>query len=257
MDNSIKFEELVSTELTKRGRAFSIEEASGCYVIQHEQGTNTICLDNLRKELLLNGDVTRIQRFFDSIEASWKINDLPLDASKLFWSLEPNDYFEKPFIFDTLSGQVDQALVHFCDSVGLITFVTPEMLAKAELTQAQASAAALDNLDRVLKESTLECDDVAGTKLGMVSTKFPFKTALLLAPSLQAFVEPQLGWPVLAVAPDRNFLYLWSAEDRDFMTKVGTVVLNEYAKAPYPVSTEVFEIDDDGIGAIGAYSRQS
>lgn len=249
----MNFDELVTQDLARRGWEFSIEEGSGRYVIPHEGGSNTVCLDNLRKEFSQNGDASRIERFFDSIEASRRLTDIPLDVDKLFWSLEPNDYPEKPYVFEPLSNRIDQVLVQLDEATGLITFVTEEMLQKAGLVGDDASDHAYENLDTKLKESTLECQDVLGMRLGIVSTKLPFKTALILAPSLQTFVESTLGWPVLAVVPDRDFLYLWSPDHSDLTSRIGSVVLREYEQAPYPLTTEVFEIADDGIGAVGFF----
>lgn len=247
------FDELVTQDLARRGWVFSVEETSGCLIIPHEGGSNTICLDNLRKDFSRNGDVTRVQRFFDSIEASRSLSDTPLNVASLFWSLEPNDYAEKPYLFEPVSSRVDRVLVHVNEVSELITFVTAEMLQNAGLTNEEASDKAYANLDAKLNESTLECQDVLGMRLGMVSTKLPFKTALLLAPSFQKFVESKLGWPVLAVAPDRDFLYLWSPDDSDLTNRIGSTVLREYERAPYPITTEVFEIADDGIGAVGFF----
>ncbi len=253
----MNFDDLVSSELARRGWHFTIDEPTARLVIHRQDGDSTLCLDNLRKEVSQNEDPTRIRQFFDSIDESWTSDKEPLNLANLFWTLEPNDYHEKPYIFEAISSQVDKVLINFNRSAGLLNFVTPEMLESSGLTQTQAEEAAWDNLDAVVKESKVECMDVEGTKLGMVSTQIPFKTALLLAPSLKSFVQADLTWPILAVAPTRDFLYIWSAEDREFMSKVGTVVLNEYAKGAYPVSTEVFEVDDEGIGAIGVFSRKS
>ena len=189
----MNFDELVTHDLARRGWVFSIEEGSGRYVIPHQDGSNTVCLDNLRKEFSQNGDASRIERFFDSIEASRKLSDISLDVSNLFWSLEPNNYAEKPYVFEPLSDRIDQVLVHFDEAAGLITFVTEEMLHNAGITGDEASDQAYENLDTKLMESTLECQDVLGMQLGIVSTKLPFKTALILAPSLQTFVESTLG----------------------------------------------------------------
>lgn len=247
------FDELVTQDLVRRGWVFSIEDGSGRYVIPHEGGSNTVCLDNLRKEFSRNGDASRIERFFDSIQASRNLTDMPLVVANLFWSLEPNNYAEKPYVFEPLSSRIDQVLVHFNESAGLITFVTEEMLNTAGLSSEEASDQAYENLDAILNESTLECEEVLGMRLGIVSTTLPFKTALILAPSLQTFVKSELGWPVLAVAPDRDFLYLWSPNNSDLTNRMGSVVLREYERAPYPLTTEVFETADDGIGAVGFF----
>ena len=57
----------------------------------------------------------------------------------------------------------------------------------------------------------------------------------------------------MAVVPDRDFLYLWAARHTEFAGRVGGVVVREFAKASYPISTEIYEISDAGIRAIGTF----
>jgi hypothetical protein len=47
--------------------------------------------------------------------------------------------------------------------------------------------------------------------------------------------------------------YLWAAEHRDFIRRIGGVVVREFTNSPYPVTTKVFEVGDVGIVAIGAF----
>jgi hypothetical protein len=96
---------------------------------------------------------------------------------------------------------------------------------------------------------------VSGLRLGIVTTTLPFKTALIFAPNLKEVVSPALGWPLHAVIPDCDFLYLWDARHTTFMERVGGVVVDQFAKSPHPLTTEIFEISDDGITAIGAFER--
>jgi len=64
-----------------------------------------------------------------------------------------------------------------------------------------------------------------------------------------------LGWPLMAVVPDRDFLFLWAARHTDFVKRVGSVVVREYSKASHPISTEVYEITDQKIRAIGEFPK--
>jgi hypothetical protein len=117
----------------------------------------------------------------------------------------------------------------------------------------EAEAEAFSNLAAVLARSSIEYKDIDGVRLGFVTTAIPFKSALILAPNLKEVVAPVLGWPLHAVMPDRDFLYLWDARHTTFLNRVGGVVVREFAAAPYPLTTEVFEIGDGGIAAIGAF----
>lgn len=110
------------------------------------------------------------------------------------------------------------------------------------------------DLERALSEATLETSDVDGVGLGFISTSLPFKAALLLAPNLKKVMEERLGWPLLAVAPDRDFVDQWAARHTEFAGRLGEIVVREHAAAPYPISTEIFELSDQGARAIGAFS---
>ncbi len=87
----------------------------------------------------------------------------------------------------------------------------------------------------------------------MFAAALPSKAPLLLAPALREMIEDVVGWPVLAVAPDSDFVYLWNASRRDLTTSLGGIVTREYARAPYPLSTEIFQIGDS-LQAIGTYA---
>jgi hypothetical protein len=129
----------------------------------------------------------------------------------------------------------------------------PEMLEKWRVARDEVETAALGNLAAALANASIEYKDIDGVRLGFVGTTLPFKSALTLAPNLRDVVSPILGWPLHAVVPDRDFLYLWDARHRTFLHRVGGVVVKEFAAAPYPLTTEVFEIRDDGITAIRAF----
>lgn len=109
------------------------------------------------------------------------------------------------------------------------------------------------NLDDALPNATLEVNQVDEVRVGFIASALPFKASLILAPSFRKFVEPSLGWPLYAVAPARDFLYLWNVRHRDFTNRVGRVVVDEFKKSPYPLSTEVFELEDEGLRAIGEF----
>lgn len=136
----------------------------------------------------------------------------------------------------------------------LVSSATRDLLQSLDLSDSEAEATAFRNLEREMSAATLETSNVDGVALGFISTVLPFKAALILAPNLKKHIAEKVGWPVLAVVPDRDFLYLWAARHSDFAGRVGEVVVREYAKAPYPISTEIFEISDLGVRAIGAFS---
>jgi len=212
-----------------------------------------VSLDNLQCDVAGDGDLGRVSRFIDSVVASSGVSEAALSADQLYWCLEPSDYEERADFRVGMSDRVDRVLVHLSSDGRLVTWVTPTMLSSLGLSESDAGERAFTNLGSALSKATVESKDIDSVQLGFVGTSLPFKAALILAPNLREVVGTVLGWPLMAVVPDRDFLYLWAARHADFGQRVGRVVVREYSKASYPISTEVYEITDQKIRAIGAF----
>jgi hypothetical protein len=152
-----------------------------------------------------------------------------------------------------LSKDAAAALVHTGPDESLITFLRTGHLDTWHTDLQTAHNAALDGLDRVLAEAALEVGEARGYQLGMLSTHSPFKASLLLAPGLRAKVGSTLGWPLHAVAPCRDFLYLF--EDVDLVPLLANTVMHEFDGSAHPISAEVFRVSDEGLEAIGSYAE--
>lgn len=198
----------------------------------------------------------RISCFVDAINASAGDLDMSPSADQIYWCLEPKYQDVQPDYRVPISDLVDRVLVHLPPDGAFVTWVTPTMLDLLRMSKSDAEAKAFMNLGHALSEASVEFHDVDGVQLGMIETSLPFKASLILAPNLREVVEPMIGWPLMAVVPDREFLYFWAARHVDFARRVGSIVAREYSQAPHPISTELFEITDQSIRAIGAFSTK-
>ena len=244
---------LFEDELKRRGLPFSIDAESGRHAVEIDGWRMLVSLDNLQRDVAGDGDKARVTRFVDTIVASSSATENALSADQIYWCLEPSDYEERADFRVAMSDRVDRVLVHLSPDGRLVTWVTPAMLNSLGLSESDAGARAFTNLGCALSKATVESKDIDSVQLGFVGTSLPFKAALILAPNLREVVGTMLGWPLMAVVPDRDFLYLWAARHTDFAQRVGSVVVREYSKAPYPISTEVYEITDQKIRAIGEF----
>lgn len=243
--------ELFESELRRRGMGFRRDESGG-YQVWCENQSVLVSVDNLGRDLV--GDDTDVQRvafFVDQIVAS--VEPRTVTPDQLYWCLEPNGYEHATDYRSVVSPEVDRVLTAVNGDGSSLSWVGPGDLESMSLSPDQASDRAWANLDAELRRSRVETHDVDGVPVAMLGTSFPSKASLILAPCLRDVVSHILGWPVLAVLPDREFIYLWSAERRDFLSRVGDVVVREYGRASYPLTTEVFEIDV-AMQAIGAFS---
>jgi hypothetical protein len=248
---------LFEDELRQRGFPFSIDPESGRHTIEIGGGQMLISIDNLQRDVAGDGDTGRVSRFVDAIVSSTDASEDELSVEQLYWSLEPNDYAVQADFRVAISDRADRVLVHLSSDHRLVTWVTPAMLGTLGLSESDAGARAFENLARVLNEATVESHDIDGVRLGYIGTKTPLKASLILSPNLRQVVEAEIGWPLMAVVPDRDFLYLWAAQHTDFVQRVGGVVVREYSQASYPISTEVYEITEQGIRAIGEFPNES
>ncbi len=162
-------------------------------------------------------------------------------------SAVPDDSLHLP-----LTRTAAAALVHTDPDESLITFLKKGHLDTWMTDLQTAHEAALTGLDQALSGATLELDEARGHRLGMLATHSPFKASLLLAPSLKERVAEPLGWPILAVAPCRDFLYLFS--DEALIPLLANTVMHELEGSAHPISAEVFRVGDEGLEAIGAYA---
>jgi hypothetical protein len=110
------------------------------------------------------------------------------------------------------------------------------------------------NMAEIVANTQLEVDEIDGHKLGMLSTEeTPFKASLILSPAFRDLVAPTLDWPVYVVVPCRDFAYVLRKSDREFLGRLGGVVVKEYRNSGYPITRDVLEVSDEGIKAIGTY----
>lgn len=216
-----------------------------------------VSLENLQRDVAIDLDTNRVSRFVDAIVASSRKSGNTLSVDGFYWCLEPSDYIDKADYRVALSDCVDRVLVHLSSDYRLVTWAAPEMLRSLRVSESEAGEKAFANLARALFESKLETKDIDGVQLGFISTPLPFKASLILAPNLREIVGSVLGWPLMAVIPDRDFLYVWAARHTNFVQRVGGVVVREYSQASYPISTEVYEIGEPGIRAVGAFPTKS
>jgi hypothetical protein len=246
---------LFEDELQRRGYTFTIDAESGRHVVGVGAWRMLVSLDNLQRDVAGDGDAGNVSKFVDAVVASSGASEAALSADQLYWCLEPSDYQERADFRVAMSDRVDRVLVHLSSDGRLVTWVTPAMLSLLGLSESDAGTRAFTNLGRALSKATVESKDVDSVQLGFIGTSLPFKAAFILAPNLREVAGAVLGWPLMAVVPDRDFLYLWAARHADFVQRVGGVVVREYSQASHPISTEVYEITDQKIRAIGEFPR--
>lgn len=239
-----------------RGGRFVALSGDDLVQVDFGQGAVDIFLDNLRRRVAIGQSVGDVVALVGQIFAS--PDHLPSGLNErlagLRLMLERRDALASSNVVRTeVSREVALALAWTDPLEMLVQFVTTELLATWLLSEREAGAAARQQMDRLLVETPIEIHEVGRDSLLQLATRSIFKASLLAAPSLRRHVEPRIGWPVLAVAPCRDFVYLFPRGANDLLGRLGGVVAREFAESPYPLSPEVFSISDEGITAIGTF----
>jgi len=247
---------LFEAELARRGLQNAAGPSAGQRIVWLPGARVVVTLDNLAREFTGGSDdPDMVSRFTDQLISA--VHPAPLDASRLYWCLEPNDYQHAADYRAGVSPQLDRVLVHASDDGALTRWVTSRALGELGLSADEAARRGWSNLDAALRRAVPRTYTApGGATLVSFAAGVPSKASLLLAPALREIVSSLTGWPVLAVAPDSDFLYVWNAAHRELIARLGQAVIREHSRAPHPLSTEVFEISDT-IRATGNYQNRT
>lgn len=227
----------------------------GRYEIQTETGSVSVSIDNIIRKFNRDGDESAINRFINSL---LDVDGLPLTwaevQSSLFPMLEGNDL---ELSFGTVSKRVSEKTKLLLTSLsrdhGTIRFLQDVDLARWAISQQRAWATAESNLDLKMQETKVSFLDAGDLRLAVIEAEEPLKASLIRAPALKNQVSAEFGWPIIAVAPCRGFVFLMSKRNLDDVGRLGSTVIKEFSLSDYPISTEIWEIDDNGIRPLGFF----
>lgn len=246
-------EALFESELKRRAIPFTNDPKTGRYSVGAEK-PRLVALETLAREYAIDRDPDCVPQFVEAMLNGGATPDWSIARESILFALEPNDYAESPELRLSLSKRVDRVPILIDQRLGTWQWINRQMLETWSVTIDDVTKAASAAATSALAFSRLECSVIEGLTLGFFETALPLKSPLLLAPNLKEIVEPILGWPLHAVVPDQDFIYVWPVTAERFCERIGSVVVREYSIAPHPVTTELFKIDDEGMKAVGAFS---
>jgi hypothetical protein len=240
-------------ELARRDIAVSVDE-EGYYIIDRNSLTCKINLENLSRDYAQDRDPERVVHFVNAILSQMERPEWTEAEGRIRWQAEPGDHDFGEVLRDAVSDSAVLVLVVASADDTQLRWLILEDLAHWGKTEEELWETAAGNMAQILRDATIETDDIDGHKLGMIATEHvDSKAALLFAPNLKEIVEPVMGWPIYAVMPCRDFVYIINKESEELLGRLGSVVVREYRESGYPVTTEIFEITEESVRAIGSY----
>lgn len=247
--------------LRELGFSFEIKE-DNCYDVSFgEDQTSTVYLENKRKEFEKDPDPEIIFRFIDQVQRSNQLHNTTWEEAKpyLRFQLDGDHYQDFPddVLFEPVAEGLIKIYVYTSPDGELITWIANHLIEKWQTDSDTIKQIAEQNMNTIVANTKLEIDEIDSVPLGMLSTEEgAFKASLVLASGFKDLVIDQLGFPVYAVTPDRDFVYLVPTKHTEFLGRIGSVVCREYDNSSYPISKEVFELSDEGLTIIGSFANQ-
>ena len=251
-------DELFQLELANRNLPFTVTD-DGLYQIQIGDVTATVSLENVRRNYQRDNDSDAIARFAKQLDVDMFDDNPDWESAQSYvrFSIEPADY-ETGFddtLHEIVNNELVKVYVFTTPDGSRISWITESMLADWQVTRETVVSHANANMNRLVADTTLEIEEIDGVKLGMLATdEIPFKASLILTEGFRELVTPTHGWPVYVVAPTRDFVYVIPCNHRDFLGRLGAVVLQEYNASGHPVTADVLEVGDGGLNAIGSFA---
>ncbi len=250
--------ETFSQALNVRGFTLLRKVDEDVYEVKNKDGKRTVSLRNGRKQFLQDKDAEGLKRFVDRLLIDLAILPNWNEAkARVRLQVEPADHDFGKAIHEKISDVVSFVAVYVSADGAHITWIDESQLKTWKIGREELVGAAKKNLNHLVNAAKLEVQDIDGMKLGFLSvnteSESAFKASLILAPALKTIISKELGWPVHAVIPARDFLYLVPLRDKGLIPRIGRVVVGEYSKSAYPLTTEVFVLSDEKADAIGAF----
>lgn len=257
----VSAKEIFEHRLQDHGIEFEIDD-NGLYAIKLDDNSLTVSLENVAKEYERDGDPDAVRRFADQVVGDFDHSTPDWDSVQphVRFQLEPDDYangFEDILHSPVANGLV-KVIVYVSENQGRITWISDRIVSDWGVRPDEVFATAEANMRKIARDAKIETQEGNGVMLGMISTEeTPFKASLLLADNLRELVEPKLGFPVYAVAPCRDFVFLVPHTNRDALGRLGAVVTKEFNNSGHSVTMDVLEVTDEGLSVIGTFAQPS
>jgi len=243
-------------DVERRGLPAPVAKDEDHFEIFANELTVTVSLENLARDFETDRDVTRIAHFVDAIVEVLNQPVLTWEQARggIRFAAEPADMEFGDSFHDPVTESLHRVLVHASGDESRITWLTPAHVEMWGQSREALERVAAENMDALLAQLELHIEEVDGHRLGMFQSDSAFKASLIFCPGLRRAVKTKLGWPVVAVLPNRDFLYLLPDGDSDLLGRVGSVVMDQYLDRAYPISLETFRISNAGIEALGKFA---
>ena len=231
---------------------------NGLYQVLINGQSARISLDNAARDYEQTKDPEVVREFVSGLIASMRADDLPAweDArGRILFHAARNGGELGDCVREPLTVNVVRVLV--LDSEKSVRFLKPADLEQWQVSREEAESVARENMRRLMLSMEFETHLVDGRKLGFFNDGPLIKAATILCPNFKDVVADRVGWPVLVIVPNRDFICIIAERDGALLERFGEQAANDYAESSHPLTLEVLRISDAGIEVVGKFEEPS
>lgn len=242
------------TQLESKGLTIDSIDKDGFILIDVEGSELKVSLDNVRRNYERDSDDSHITDLINVIVShSSKQEDWENIKDKVYIQFFPNDFEFENLIYEKVTEEFSK--VFMVNTNNNFSFISHDDLIDWSLDLEELKRQVDLNLDTFLDKVKIEVEDVDNHKLGMIDIEEVWlKSACLFSSKIKDLVKNSIGFPFYAVIPVRDFCYIFGEQDFEYFSeRLGSVVVEEYEKSGYPITTEILKFSENGVKAMGKY----
>lgn len=241
-------------QLESKGLTIDSIDKDGFILINVEESELKVSLDNIRRNYERDNDDSYITDLVNTIVShSSKKEDWENIKDKIYVQFFPNDFEFENLIYEKVTNEFSK--VFMLNTNNNFSFISDDDLIDWNLDLEELKNQVDLNLDTFLDKVQIEIEDVDNHKLGMIHIEEVWlKSACLFSSKIKDLVKNNIGFPFYAVIPVRDFCYIFGEQDFGYFSeRLGSVVVEEYEKSGYPITTEILKFSETGVEAMGKY----
>jgi hypothetical protein len=242
-------------QLESKGLAIESIDKEGFVHINIDESDLKVSLDNVRRNYERDSDDSHIKDLINVIVShSSKKEDWVDVKDKVYVQFFPNDFEFENLIYEKVTNEFSKVFMVVSPN-NSFSFISDDDLTHWNLSLEELKSQADLNLDTFLDKVHVEVEDIDQHKLGMINIEDVWlKSSCLFSSKIKNLVQNNIGFPFYAVIPVRDFCYIFGEQDFEyFAERLGSVVVEEYEKSGYPITTEILKFSETGVEAIGKY----
>lgn len=242
------------TQLESKGLTINSIDKDGFILINVEESELKVSLDNVRRNYERDNDDIYITDLVNTIVShSSKKEDWESIKDKIYVQFFPNDFEFENLVYEKVTNEFSK--VFMVNTNNNFSFISDDDLIDWNLDLEELKSQVDLNLDTFLDKVKIEVEDVDNHKLGMINVEDVWlKSASLFSSKIKDLVQNNIGFPFYAIIPVRDFCYIFGEQDFGYFSeRLGSVVVDEYEKSGYPITTEILKFSENGVEAMGKY----